>query len=79
MPATNVPSDSYTQYGPQGGLMAGVIAGVNPTPIVNVEVKVGAEDVAAIITQTQTNDSLSGSFNTVNRTNRFAAAGFIPA
>jgi hypothetical protein len=48
-------------------------------PVVNVDVRVGAEDVAAIITQTQTNDSLSGSFNTVNRTNRFAAAGFIPA
>ena len=71
MPATNVPSDSYSQYGPQGGLMAGVIAGVNPTPIVNVEVKVGAEDVAAIITQQQTNQSLSGSFNTVNRVDRF--------
>jgi hypothetical protein len=47
--------------------------------IVNVNVQVGAEDVAAIITQQQTNQSLSGSFNTVNRTNRFAAEGFIPA
>jgi len=41
------------------------------TPNVNVEVKVGAEDVAAIITQQQTNQSLSGSFNTVNRVDRF--------
>jgi hypothetical protein len=79
MPATNVPSDSYTQYGPSGGLMAGVIAGVNPAPVFNVKVEVAGEEVAAVITQQQTNDSLSGSFNTVNRTNRFAAAGFIPA
>jgi hypothetical protein len=39
--------------------------------IVNVNVQVGAEDVAAIITQQQTNQSLSGSFNTVNRVDRF--------
>jgi hypothetical protein len=41
------------------------------TPNVNVEVKVGAEDVAAIITQQQTNQSLSGSFIDVNRVDRF--------
>jgi len=39
--------------------------------IVNVNVQVGAEDVAAVITQQQTNQSLSGSFNTVNRVDRF--------
>jgi hypothetical protein len=39
--------------------------------IVNVNVQVGPEDVAAIITQQQTNQSLSGSFNTVNRVDRF--------
>jgi hypothetical protein len=81
-PAFNVPQyapDSLTQYGPLGGLAAGVIAGVNPTPTINIKVEVAGEDVAAVITQQQTNDSLSGSFNTVNRTNRFAAAGFIPA
>jgi hypothetical protein len=66
-------------FGQQGGLPAGVVAGVNPAPVVNVTVEVAGEEVAAVITQQQTNDSLSGSFNTVNRTNRFAAAGFIPA
>jgi hypothetical protein len=70
-PATNVPSDSFTQYGPQGGLMAGVIAGVNPAPVINVVVEVAGEEVAAVITQQQTNQSLSGSFNTVNRVDRF--------
>lgn len=80
-PAFNVPQyapDSLTQYGPLGGLAAGVIAGVNPTPTINVKVEIAGEDVAAVITQQQTNNSLSGSFDTVNRTNRFAAAGFIP-
>ena len=42
-----------------------------PAPVVNVEVKVAGEDVAAIITQTQTNQSLSGSFVNVNRLGRF--------
>jgi hypothetical protein len=59
-------------FGQQGGLPAGVVAGVNPAPIVNVEVKVAGEDVAAIITQQQTNQSLSGSFVSVNRLGRFA-------
>jgi hypothetical protein len=45
--------------------------------VVNVEVKVAGEDVAAIITQQQTNQSLSGSFVNVNRLGRFANA--IPA
>lgn len=40
--------------------------------VVNVEVKVAGEDVAAIITQQQTNQSLSGSFVNVNRIGRFA-------
>jgi uncharacterized protein Yka (UPF0111/DUF47 family) len=78
IPDFNVPANSYSQVGPMGGLSAGVIAGVNP-PTINIKVEVAGEDVAAVITQQQTNDSLSGSFNTVNRTNRFAAAGFIPA
>jgi hypothetical protein len=43
-----------------------------PAPVVNVEVKVAGEDVAAIITQQQTNQSLSGSFVSVNRLGRFA-------
>jgi hypothetical protein len=59
-------------FGQQGGLPAGVVAGVNPAPIVNVEVKVAGEDVAAIITQQQNNQSLSGTFSSVNRIGRFA-------
>jgi hypothetical protein len=58
-------------FGQQGGLPAGVIAGVNPTPVVNVKVEVAGEAVAAVITQQQTNQSLSGSFIGVNRTARF--------
>jgi hypothetical protein len=73
-PAFNVPEyaqNSLSQYGPLGGLGAGVIAGVNPQPVINVVVEVAGEEVAAVITQQQTNQSLSGSFNTVNRVDRF--------
>jgi hypothetical protein len=52
--------------------MAGVIAGVNPQPVINVVVEVAGEEVAAVITQQQTNQSLSGSFVNVNRLGRFA-------
>jgi hypothetical protein len=58
-------------FGQQGGLPAGVVAGVNPAPVVNVKVEVAGEAVAAVITQQQTNQSLSGSFIGVNRTARF--------
>jgi len=44
------------------------------TPNVNVKVEVAGEDVAAIITQQQVNDSLSGTFA---QTNRFGAKGAI--
>ena len=74
VPAFNVPTyaaDSLAQYGPLGGLAAGVIAGVNPQPVINVVVEVAGEEVAAVITQQQTNKSLSGSFVGVNRTARF--------
>ena len=74
VPAFNVPSyaaDSLSQYGPLGGLAAGVVAGVNPQPVINVVVEVAGEEVAAVITQQQTNKSLSGSFVGVNRTARF--------
>jgi hypothetical protein len=74
LPATNVPSDSYTQFGPQGGLGAGVIAGVNPYPPVNVTVTIDGQELTSIITETQVNDSLSGTFS---GTNRFAARGAI--
>jgi hypothetical protein len=58
-------------FGQQGGLPAGVVAGVNPAPPINIKVEVAGEAVAAVITQTQTNQSLSGSFIGVNRTARF--------
>jgi hypothetical protein len=55
--------------------MAGIKGGTGPQayqpPVVEVEVKIGSEDVAAIITQQQTNQSLSGSFVNVNRLGRF--------
>jgi hypothetical protein len=58
-------------FGQQGGLPAGVVAGVNPTPPINIKVEVAGEAVAAVITQQQTNQSLSGSFVGTNRTARF--------
>jgi hypothetical protein len=48
-----------------------VTAGSNAPPI-NVKVEVAGEEVAAVITQQQTNQSLSGSFVNVNRLGRFA-------
>jgi len=72
MPSTNVPSDSYTQFGPQGGLGAGVIAGVNPT--INVTIELDGQAVGGAIRDSQINDSLSGSFS---QTNRFGAQGAI--
>ena len=72
MPGVSMPSDSFAQFGPQGGLGAGVIAGVNPTPPINITVQVAGEDVAAVITQQQNNQSLSGTFSSVNRIGRFA-------
>jgi hypothetical protein len=68
MPAFNVPqysADSLTQYGPLGGLGAGVIAGVNPT--VNVTVTLDGKEMTSLITETQVNDTLSGTFSSVNR------------
>ena len=70
MPGVSMPSDSFAQFGPQGGLGAGVVAGVNPP--INITVQVAGEDVAAVITQQQNNQSLSGTFSSVNRIGRFA-------
>lgn len=56
--------------GVQGG--TGPTAYTPPETVVNVEVKVAGEDVAAIITQQQNNQSLSGTFSSVNRIGRFA-------
>ena len=46
---------------------------------VNVEVYLDGDIVGNAVRDSSINSSLSGSFNTVNRTNRFAAEGFIPA
>ena len=51
---------------------SGATAYTPPETVVNVEVKVAGEDVAAIITQQQNNQSLSGTFSSVNRIGRFA-------
>jgi hypothetical protein len=72
MPGFNVPSDSYKQFGPQGGLGAGVIAGVNPQ--ISVTVELDGQAIGGAIRDNQINDSLSGSFS---QTNRFAAKGSI--
>jgi hypothetical protein len=68
VPNFNVPEyakDSYSQYGPMGGLGAGVIAGVNPQ--VNVKVVIDGKEMTSIITEAQVNDTLSGTFSDVNR------------
>jgi hypothetical protein len=56
--------------------VVGPFAPVTPmapvAPVLNFTVKVGEQDVAAVITQEQTNQSLSGSFVNVNRLGRFA-------
>ena len=66
------PSDSFKQYGPQGGLGAGVVAGVNPQ--INVTVELDGQTIGGAIRDSQINDSLSGSFS---QTNRFGAKGAI--
>lgn len=65
MPDFNVPENSYGQVGPLGGLGAGVIAGVNPT--INVTVTLDGDVVAGAITELQQNESLSGTFSSINR------------
>jgi hypothetical protein len=50
---------------------AAVTAG-SSAPSINVKVEIAGEEVAAVITQQQTNQSLSGSFVNVNRLGRFA-------
>jgi len=65
MPDFNVPENSYSQVGPMGGLGAGVIAGVNPN--INITVNLDGDVVAGAITELQQNDSLSGTFSSINR------------
>jgi hypothetical protein len=74
VPPSYVTPETFTS----GGAM-GPQALTPVTPPINIKVEVAGEAVAAVITQQQNNQSLSGTFSSVNRTNRFAAAGFIPA
>ena len=71
-PALQSMYDSQQYLGPQGGLGAGVVAGVNPQ--INITVELDGQAVGGAIKDTQINDSLSGSFS---QTNRFAAKGAI--
>jgi hypothetical protein len=68
IPPSFVTPDMFT---PDAG-MTGPKPYVPPEPVVNVKVEVAGEAVAAVITQQQTNQSLSGSFVSVNRLGRFA-------
>lgn len=52
-------------FGQQGGLPAGVVAGVNPEPVVNVTVVLDSGVVAGAVSEVQTNNNLSGSFTSV--------------
>jgi hypothetical protein len=66
-PPSYVTPDLFTP----GGSMGPQLPAQPQAPKVDVKVEIAGEDVVAIITQQQTNDSLSGSFNTVNRVDRF--------
>jgi hypothetical protein len=67
VPPSYVTPEAFTAGGGMGPQ-----AYTPPAPVVNVEVKVAGEDVAAVITQQQNNQSLSGTFSSVNRIGRFA-------
>jgi hypothetical protein len=67
VPPSYVTPETFTS----GGAM-GPQAFTPPAPVVNVKVEVAGEDVAAVITQQQNNQSLSGTFSSVNRIGRFA-------
>jgi hypothetical protein len=70
VPNFNVPDyakDSLSQFGPMGGLGAGVIAGVNPQ--INITVELDGKTVTGAITESQVNQSLSGTFSDVSRYN----------
>jgi hypothetical protein len=64
-PALQNMYDSQQYLGPQGGLNAGVVAGVNPQ--INITVELDGQTVGGAIKDNAINDSLSGSFNQVNR------------
>ena len=74
-PVPNFVPPSWTMpdmFGQQGGLGAGVVAGVNPN--INITVELDGQAVGGAIKDTLVNDSLSGSFA---QTNRFAVKGAI--
>lgn len=73
-PVPNFTPPSYVtpdMFNP-GGTMGPQLPAQTQTPKVEVKVEIAGEDVAAIITQQQTDQSLSGSFVNVNRLGRFA-------
>ena len=72
VPDFNVPANSFSQVGPMGGLGAGVIAGVNPQ--INITVELDGQTVGGAIRDNAINESLSGSFNQVNRGQGFRGA-----
>jgi hypothetical protein len=67
IPDFNVPANQFSQVGPMGGLGAGVIAGVNPN--INITVELDGKTVTGAITESQVNQSLSGTFSDVSRYN----------
>jgi hypothetical protein len=72
-PVPNFVPPSYVtpeMFTPGGGMGPQPIA--PQAPSINVKVEVAGEEVAAVITQEQSNQSLSGSFVNVNRLGRFA-------
>jgi len=66
-PPSYVTPDLFTQ----GGSMGPQLPAQPQAPKVDVKVEIAGEDVVAIITQKQTDQSLSGSFVDVNRVDRF--------
>jgi hypothetical protein len=67
-PVPNFVPPSYAMpetFGQQGGLPAGVVAGVNPEPVVNVIVTLDSGVVTNAVSEVQTNNNLSGSFTSV--------------
>ena len=67
VPPSYVTPETFTS----GGAM-GPQAITPATPPINIKVEVAGEAVAAVITQQQNNQSLSGTFSSVNRIGRFA-------
>jgi hypothetical protein len=61
--------------GIQGGM--GPKALVPPEPVINIKVEIAGEAVEAVITNSQINSSLSGSFNQVNRSGNVGAVAIL--